>query len=221
MTAVTPHLNRLDEAFEPVGDQGQRNTCLPISVAVAHQIIRGEGRELSAEALWQHAYAAGRTAPGGTNMDAMAAALRDQGQPLEADWPYDGAASDPQAPPVTLPAPPWMTAEIEGRPAEHWSVISSLLADQPVLVVMDLSQEFMAPHGDMVLDPPKQAPSLGFHAVVAVQTGHDGSRYWVLLRNSWGPHWGQDGRAWVSVDHLAARMCSADVVTVAPAPSVT
>ncbi len=156
-------------------------------------------------------------------MGAMAAALRDQGQPFDADWPYDGEASDPQAPPVALSTPPWMTAEIKGRPTEQWGVISALLADQPVVVVMNLSQEFMTPHGDTVLDPPKDAPSLGFHAVVVVQAGHDGSRYWVLLRNSWGPRWGHEGSAWVSVDHLAARMCSADVVVVAaaPAPSAT
>lgn len=221
MTVITPHLNRLDETFDSIEDQGQRNTCLPISVTVAHQIMRGEGRELSAEALWQHAYAAGRTAPGGTNMAAMDVALREQGQPLDADWPYDGVATDPQTPPAGLSAPPWLTAEVQGRPPEHWDIIRALLAEQPVVVVMDLSQEFMAPQGDTILDPPKAAPSLGFHAVVAVQTGHDGSRYWVLLRNSWGSRWGQQGSAWVSEDHLAARMRSADVVAVLPDPSAT
>jgi hypothetical protein len=212
VTDITPHLDPLDNDFNPVGSQGRRNTCLPLSITMAHQIVRGDGHSLSAEALWQHAYMAGHAVPEGTSVSAMRSALLDQGQPLEAEWPYDGGASDPQAPPASLMPPPWTTAELEPRPANHQDVIQALLADQPVVVVMDLSNEFTNPHEDVILDPPVGAPSLGFHAVVAVQSGHDGSRYWVLLRNSWGPRWGRDGRAWVSEDHLAARMLSADVV---------
>lgn len=221
MSDIIPHLDPLDADFDPVGSQGQRNTCLPLSVTMAHQIVRGDGQALAAEALWQHAFAARRTSPGGTNVDAMRLALRDQGQPLAVEWPYDGHASDPQAPPATLASPPWITAELESRPTEHWDVIKALLADRPVVVVIDLSEEFENPHGDIVLDPPAGGRSLGYHAVVAVQTGHDGSRYWVLLRNSWGPNWGRGGRAWVSEDHLAARMMSADVVVPASVPSDT
>lgn len=221
MTAITPQLDPLDDDFNPVGSQGQRSTCLPLSVTMAHQIVRGDRQALSAEALWQHAYAAGRTTAEGTSVAAMNVALSSQGQPLNVEWPYDGRASDPQSPPVTLSSPPWTKGRIESRLVTYADVVQALLADNPVVLVVSLSKEFERPHGDIVLDPPADAPHLGFHAVVAVQAGWDGKRYWFLLRNSWGPKWGRDGRAWVSADHLAARVRSAHVVVAESAPSAT
>jgi len=54
--------------------------------------------------------------------------------------------------------------------------------------------------------PSRNEKVLGGHAVMAV--GHDSKRRFLLIRNSWGPEWGQKGYFWMPYDFFTPKNCS-------------
>src|SRR5215470_11685182 len=75
--------------FGPVRDQGPRPTCLAFAASDTHAALRCPWEPLSCEYVFFHAQKrAGRTAREGATLVSMLAALRDDGQPLEAGRPY-------------------------------------------------------------------------------------------------------------------------------------
>ena len=83
--------------FGPVRDQGARPTCLAFAASDSHAGLRAEWDPLSCEFAFYHAQRrAGRTVAQGAELGAMLDALRIEGQPVEAGWPYlDAAPADP------------------------------------------------------------------------------------------------------------------------------
>jgi len=52
----------------------------------------------------------------------------------------------------------------------------------------------------------------GRHAVIAVGLGELNSAHCLLLRNSWGPGWGDLGHGWIHEDYLAPRLLIAGIM---------
>lgn len=203
--------------FGPIRDQGTRPTCLACAASDSHAALRDGRTPLSCEFAFYHAQQRARRSPHqGATLTAVLDTLREDGQPVEADWPY--LASMPVD--VNTWGPPRTVGHVFRRAGERRShgfdVIAALVdEDRPALVLMMLSDAFYTPSpAGVVVAPPAEAPDrTRRHAVVAVAHGTvDGERA-VLVRNSWGSAWGADGHAWLTEAFLAPRLTHVAVLT--------
>ena len=203
-------LRDLRTGFGDVRDQGARPTCLAFAASDAHAAARGTPwGDLSAEWAYYHAVKRdGGDLASGSTLGGMLGALRHDGQPVEACWPYSGEA-DPD--PASW-APPGGSHELFRRNSRRGSasvgdIIALLEAGRPALLVMALSDAFFGPDGDGVVAVDEPPDPARVHALVAV--GHGllaGGARAVLVRNSWGGEWGIGGHAWLAEGYLASRL---------------
>lgn len=195
--------------FGAARDQGARPTCLAFAASDTHAALRTPWSPLSCEFAFYHAQRrAGRPPTGGASLGHMLTALRDDGQPVEADWSYLAnlpAKLDDYGPPTGV-----TVYRRAGEP--HLGgideIVNTLDANEPALAIMMLSDAFYMPEGDgVVVAPTGEGPDpLRRHAVVAVAHGLIGTERAILVRNSWGPDWGLAGHAWLPESYLAPRL---------------
>lgn len=199
----------LREMFGPVRDQGDRPTCLAFAASDSHAGVRAGWDPLSCEFAFYHAQRrAGRSVVQGAVLGAMLDALRIDGQPVEAHWPYlDAAPTDPSA---------WMPPTEVGERFARFGVAgggdlanvrSNLATGRPMVVLTMLSRSFFMPVEGVVDATPGEPPEPSQrHALVAVGAGRLLGMPAVLVRNSWGPAWGVDGHAWLTDRFLEPRL---------------
>lgn len=151
---------------------------------------------------------------GGAAMDAVAAAVKDDGQPAESVWPYQKHQLYP---------PDWMPPDDLGElfhanadvgDLDVHQIVDQLHNGRGVVLGMVLTEGFRTPddHGRIIFSPGD--PERGAHAVLAVGYGHDqeGNLY-VLIRNSWGTGWGLRGYAWISKAYLDEQLYETAVIS--------
>lgn len=192
-------------ALGPVRDQGNRSTCLSHAATLAHEHARGSIDPLSPEYL--HYFASGPG--GGASFHSVASALRQPGQPTEADCPY--LAGDPTSS-WTLPGGV-VTFRRESEPKNNnCGDIEALLNSGAVPVLgITLPLPFFTPSDPWVI--PSAGPIHGRHAVTAVAMGIATNGKAVLIRNSWGAAWGDGGHAWLDETFLAQHLHDLMVLT--------
>lgn len=199
--------------FGVARNQGARPTCLAFAASDAHAALREGWAPLSCEYAFFHAQRrAGRMPNTGALLSSMLEALRKDGQPEESGWPYLSATPADAA----SWAPPREIGKLYGRngaTATHSidRVIQELDQARPVIVLTMLSRAFYQRNPQGVVDPaPGEQPEPDRrHAVVAVGHGRvDGQRA-VLVRNSWGPSWGDAGYGWLTERFLGPRIYAA------------
>lgn len=203
--------------FGGVRDQGARPTCLAFAASDCHAALRDGWTPLSCEFAFYHAQRrAGLSSHTGSTLEAMLAVLREDGQPIETDWPY--LAASPAD--FSIWTPPSRVGPVYRRAGKRRSggfdeILALLEADQPALVLMMLSDAFYSPDSDgVVIAPTNEAPDpLRRHAVVAVAHGTLNNERMVLVRNSWGPGWGLGGQAWITESFLTPRLTCVAVLT--------
>jgi hypothetical protein len=200
----------LRSLFGPARDQGPRPTCLAFAASDAHAALRGRWAPLSCEyAFYQAQRRAGRRPSEGAVLSSMLEALREDGQPEESGWPYLAATpSDPAswAPPADIGPLFRRAGEQSGPSLNH--LVRELEQGRPVMVLLTLSRSFYSPSAQAVVDPANgEAPEPERrHAVVAVGHGTANGQRAVLVRNSWGPRWGEAGHAWLTERFLGPRI---------------
>jgi C1A family cysteine protease len=150
----------------------------------------------------------------GATLVGMLEAIKLDGQPVEAAWPYIKAPITD----INSWKPPGAASELFCRDHSACSVtipdvIGQLDAGHPVLITMTLSNAFYRPSPEAVIDVVEAVDPKRHHAVVAVGHGERNSSKFVLIRNSWGAGWGLQGYAWVSVDYLTPRLTGAAIMT--------
>jgi hypothetical protein len=189
-------------------DQGARPTCVAFATSDTHAGCHKHIQPLSSEYAYFHAIRREAGNPHtGTSLNYMLQAVEYDGQPVEAAWPYL----------PLLPAdlsnwkpPPDVGQLHRGRSAICTGPFADLCAmldqNRPVLIVLTISNAFFAPDAEFVVDSSEAPDASLVHAIVAVGHGARGSKRFVLVRNSWGASWGEQGHAWVSELYLASRL---------------
>lgn len=191
-------------------DQGARSTCLAFTLSDLNRLNGALPFDLSVEYLYQ---AAAANSPawlpdGGLQIDDGKHALEHVGQPAESAFPY--AAAEPSHPLPALPGlrPTWAMKtryHIGSAP----DIIAMIGRGEPLALGMMLNREFFKPVDGVITYSPLSIPNSG-HAVLGVGIGKHqatGDDY-LLIRNSWGPTWGDAGYAWLPATYLSTHvMC--------------
>ena len=193
--------------FGEARDQGERPTCLAFAASDTHAALRAGWKPLSCEYAFYHAQRRGGRGPTiGARLPDVLDALRDDGQPREENWPYlNVPPADPQK-----WRPPAEVGDVyrrlgAARPHSFDEIIRSLAGGAPILVLMYLSMSFYIGGVDGVIVPAGgEDPDYALrHAVIAVGHGEIGGERAILVRNSWGTAWGDQGYAWLRESYLA------------------
>lgn len=199
----------LRSAFGPVRDQGPRPTCLAFAASDTHAGLRADWTALSCEyAFYRAQKRAGRPPHTGAVLRSMLDALRLDGQPAEDQWPYSLGTPQEQSwsPPAGLRPLFARNGSVQGTDVQF--IVESLNNGVPVIMLMMLSPSFFVPDGEGIVDlkageipEPTQR-----HAVIAVGHGRHAGSTAILVRNSWGSGWGDQGHAWLTERYVAPRI---------------
>lgn len=189
----------------PVGDQGDRPTCVAFAVGGAHEWLAADGELRSAEdAMWA-AHQIG-TVPGREEISVRWAleGLSAHEHASEQAWPY-GTPQWPAGRPAAAlgcanrrALPAWLRLQ----PLSFTAIREQLAAGNAVLVSLRVvPAAWRRPDATIDAEPGRKAP--GNHAVLAVgatKPGEDPER--AIVKNSWGPQWGRDGYGYLTRRYL-------------------
>lgn len=209
-------LRDLRQRFGVVRDQGPRPTCLVFAASDAHAAFRLPWAPLSCEFLFYHAQRRQQRTPDtGATMPGIIDALLEDGQPIEADWPYLAATPQDVAswnPPAIIGATFHCRAALGLNAIDH--IIEQLNGSKPCIILMHITPTFFsATEHSLIDEDPATTPGVvARHAVVAVGHGLATGKRCLLVRNSWGIAWGFNGHAWVAERYLAKQVFGLGIV---------
>jgi hypothetical protein len=198
----------------PVRHQRKRPTCMAFAASDAHSFARGVPDALSAEYAFYHAVqrkpVPDRTK--GVSYKVMTETIALDGQPLEAGWPYleNLQPTDPWTPPASPGTIYRRSAKTIGKTVDD--LVRALNSGSAVLVVMEISTGFYELKANSVLPPLTGEKRRGVHAMVVVGHGEQNGARCLLLRNSWGDKWANEGYGWIHESYLASRLIDVGVM---------
>ncbi|RSN52634.1 hypothetical protein DMH01_41415 [Amycolatopsis sp. WAC 04182] len=216
----------LREYLDPVIiAQGARPLCVAFAVSGGHEAARARNGSTpdprAPEAVWWACTQRHQTGSHGMLLTDAAAAAADIGQATLAHWPYNpGLGISTEPPPPAAGTPPWHRAIVREIPLVHDGVEDpledALAAGIPVILVAEVTEQFTFPDDEGHVELPNiRVHEGGYHAVLCVGAATDSQRgRRLLIRNSWGEHWGLGGYCWLPIAYLVAFVVQAAVVEV-------
>lgn len=197
----------------PVFDQGPRPTCASCAVTAAHEWVQ-QRLALSVEDAIHHAKGVDPWPnEESTSVQHALDGIALHGQATASAWQY-GSPRFPGSPPPAslLPAnrkamPRDISISDERDPDRVLKAIEDGCAILTLYFVADAWES-----ADAFIDlMPGRAVS-DLHAVLAVGTATRRQKQSVVIKNSWGPGWGDAGYGYVSIPYLRAYLLSAHIL---------
>lgn len=204
----------LRDQFGDARDQGPRPTCMAFAASDAHSFACGSADPLSAEYAFFHAVQRkldpDRTK--GVPFELISEAISNDGQPLEQGWPYitNLSTTDDWRPPDNQGTLFYRKSRrsIQDLP----TIYGELDRGHPVILGMHISIGFFNAKADTILIAPASEPAKNTHAVVGVGYGESNVGRCLLIRNSWGKKWCDQGHGWIHEQYLKPRLLCVGVM---------
>lgn len=188
-----------------VRDQGTRPLCLVFASSDLNSYVNETTAALSVEYLAHHSYkdAGHENYRIGLPIHSVQAALRNNGQPFEAELPYRKDALEPLCSIGNYNN--LFFAELSQKSDFFSDLIEKITSNEPAVLCISIPDSFFSPQPPFVFD--REEGDVGGHAVVAVGLGSlANGEPSILIRNSWGEAWGIGGHAWVTITFLKQRL---------------
>lgn len=161
---------------------------------------------LSAEYLFYRSagYMPNGDVSNGITFESVGAALKLHGQPCETEWPYQPTEPKPWISPAITKV--WTAESRMGTDSWIKAVDQLIATETPFVLAVRLTGGFMNVAGPLYAIP-SAGQGFGGHAVLVVGVGSDtaGETY-LLIRNSWGAGWGDEGHAWLPMKYLSDKL---------------
>ncbi|MDT4985982.1 MAG: hypothetical protein QOI74_76, partial [Micromonosporaceae bacterium] len=218
LTALPDRVDLRDRCPAPVYDQGRLGSCTANAIACAYEfgLLKQGLADFGPSRLF--IYYNERVKEGTVASDS-GAMIRDgiksvakQGVCSEISWPYDvtAFADEPRTECYQEAADNRATA-YQRVPQTLTQLKGCLAGGYPFVFGFRVYESFETPEvarTGVVCLPGSTEEPLGGHAVLAV--GYDDANGVFLVRNSWGPGWGQDGYFTMPYAYLTERGLSSD-----------
>lgn len=190
-------------------DQGTRRTCVAFAASEAHAVSIGPYNPLSCEYAYYHAYLRhGTSDPNcGVSLAAMVDAIELDGQPQENGWPYLRKLPTD----LSLWHPPAKVGHLFNMKGRHLvpsieSTISCLDSGSPVVMGLRISNVFYELSNAKIIEEVSGDVDTGNHAVLAIGHGLKNNERLLLIQNSWGLAWRNQGMVWLTEGYLSSRI---------------
>ncbi|KAF6212412.1 hypothetical protein GE061_012934 [Apolygus lucorum] len=183
----------------PVKDQGQCGSCWAFSSTGAvegqHALKKGELVSLSEQQLIDCSFTTGNEGCEGGWMDYAFSYIKKNGG-LDSEDSYPYTAKDDECMPKGRVAAT-VSGFVDVEAGSESALQEALATIGPISVAIDASKKTFHYYDQGVYDEPNCDKMMLDHGVLAVGYGeHKGVPYWII-KNSWGPSWGNEGYIWM------------------------
>lgn len=195
--------------FPAVRDQGNRGTCTAFAVTACHEHHRNLDTILSEEFLFSCAkHLDGNYDANGTSIPSAFKAIQNFGHTKSSLLPYDPNSTFPFKftdiePHVMLDAAERKFSLYNCIDIDVKEIEDQLHMERPVITGVAVQPTFWWPEENVYIDVPQIESHEGLHAIVIMGYGQrDDGKNFFIIRNSWGPEWGDNGYAYISYDYF-------------------
>ena len=198
----------------PVEQQGNTNACVAHAVTAALEGVTGSKDYSRLYVYWNARALANATSKdnGCTPRNAMMG-ISKFGVPEETVWPYDTTKilTAPPASAFTAGAPTIKKIKTYQSVTSLAALKTALAQGLPVAFAMQIPDTFVSVTRYTGEQPMWTSTTkwLGGHAMTAV--GYDDAKGAVLVRNSFGPLWGNEGHCWIPYDWFSTMVSGAKI----------
>jgi C1A family cysteine protease len=202
----------LRDELSHVVDQLELESCVANAAAGAYELLEKRAtkrvRRISRLFVYYNARANENDAKhdDGATIRAAVRALRIHGACAETTWPYvERRVLDRPDAHAYEEARKFRISEALRVAIDLDAMRSCVAAGLPFLFGVKLYESFEAggDHGHVPLPDPPHDKSAGGHTMLAV--GYDDGAKTFIVRNSWGPDWGEEGYCFLPYDYVASR----------------
>lgn len=183
-------------AVNPVQNQGQYGTCYSFSAiaSIEGQYFRKTGRlvKLSEQNAIDGSVAYGNQGDNGGNVDIVFTYVKENGGiDSEASYPYRGMTGPCQYNPSDSVTS--LSGYVDLPQGNETSLTNAVATIGPISVAIDASQPSFQLYKSGIYNDPRCSSYNLDHAVVVIGYGTENNQDYYIVRNSWGPGWGEEG----------------------------